>query len=109
MLHPLDLSKATKLKDLEFRWHEPNVQWISAAIQTIKFGNLRKITLQLIPTLPDLLEDKVRLEWRDLDHLLVQLWTTRSIRPVVTFGGRTGGLVPTLLPGLTSKGAVTSI
>ena len=46
----------------------------------------------------------VRHEWRDFDSLLVQLWTSRSIRPEITFISFGVGLGRALLPELTNKG-----
>ena len=59
----------------------------------------------------DLIDEATRLEWQDLDHLLVRLWTTLSILPVFTYEKRGGGtgsglLVPELLPELVKKGIV---
>ena len=47
-------------------------------------------------------------EWENLDRLLAQLWTSRSIRPRIVFSTRDKmiGLVPKLLPELSKHGAV---
>ena len=113
----LNLSKAIKLRNVEFRPSEPNVKWISVALRTAKSKNLRQITIHLATRLMfTMLRGPVgeitRQEWQDLDHLLVQLWTTRSIRPVFTFGDRgtdSGALVSLLLPELVSKGVVNVV
>ena len=107
----LDLSKAIKLKDVEFWLSQPNVKWISAALRTIKSKSLRQITICLggsimSTVLHDPVNETSRLGWQDLDNLLIQLWTTRSIRPVFRtenmYSSRV--LVPKLLPELARRG-----
>ena len=105
-LHSLDLSKAAKLKDVEFRLRGPSINWISRALQTARSENLRQISIILSFYLPNPDQEAVRLEWQDLDDLLVELWTTRSIRSVFTLRSGTGGRAKRLLPGLASRGAI---
>ena len=105
----LDLSKAAKLKDAEFRLREPIVGWINATLQTARSKNLRQITIHIPAIFLRSVDETTRLEWQDFDHLLVRLWTTRSIRPVFTYekkgaGTGPGELVPKLLPELVSRG-----
>ena len=110
MLPSINLSKAEKLKDVEFRPGGPNAEWMSAVLRTAKSENLQQITIHFythaVHTVLRYPADAMtRLEWRDLDHLLVQLWTTRSIRPVFTYEERGGeAQVPELLPELASRG-----
>jgi hypothetical protein len=109
---PLDLSKATKLKELSFRCgavqcpadHDdaPNcsVETPSTDCYPHPYG-----------TLVDPVEERILREWQDLDRLLVQFWTTHSIRPTVKCGRRKGGsnlsaLVPSLFPELTRRGLI---
>ena len=59
-------------------------------------------------------DEAILRKWQDLDHLLVQLWTSRSILPKIRYerrdrGDDMGELAPTLLPGLTSRGAVSAV
>ena len=81
-----DLSTATKLKHLVFQCNQPNVQWITMALQTVDSEDLRQITLR-----PDsytfryTIEETVYREWEDLDRLLVQFGTSRSTRPKIVF------------------------
>ena len=113
-LPPLNLSDATKLKDVEFRPRTSSVKWISAALRTAKPQNIQRVAILFyIPLMSSVIrnpaEAMTRLEWQELDHLLVQLWTTRSIRPVFTYyaiGDETspGVLVPQLLPELVRGG-----
>ena len=106
----LDLSKATNLKDVEFRCGRPTVQWITMALQTARSENLQQITgtIYLVGISANSIEDTVRQEWQDLDRVLVQFWTSRSIRPKLTCeaGNSFRGLAPSLLPGLMRRGFV---
>ena len=99
--HSLDLSTATKLKDVEFRSEGP-LRWINVALETIKSKDLQRVTVKPWHVLVDYRE------WEDLDHTLAQHWTSRSIRSTILFSrkGKMMGLVPKLLPELTKEGAV---
>lgn len=84
---PLDLSKASKLKDAEFRLAGPHIRWIVMTLETAKTARektLEQITIRTVANFHDLIEETVHQEWQDLDHLLVELWTSHSIRPKVT-------------------------
>ena len=63
--------------------HGPGPGWINATLQTAKSTNLQHITIHSDYFYPRNDETALR-EWQDLDHLLVQLWTTRSILPMFT-------------------------
>ena len=70
----LDLSKATKLRDLMFRCSIPNIRWITATLETLEFKNLQQITIRLYPTtLVELTEGANHRDLQDLDRMLVQL------------------------------------
>ena len=106
----IDLSKVTKLKDLEFELFIPNVRWLIATLETARCKNLRRITIRSYFTFNSVGEAR-RQEWQELDRLLVQLWTSHSISPQFTFRrarGRfdLGDIVPGLLPELMSRGFV---
>jgi len=110
---PLDLSKATKLKHLEFMqtMSRFSVQWITMALQTVKSENLQSITIYLINGFPETIEEGPRQGLRDLDRLLVKFWITHSIRPRITYklgNGRKDPRddVPSLLPELAERGLV---
>ena len=110
----IDLSTATKLKDLVFRCARPNVEWITMTLQTVRSKNLRQITIRPDPNTSRTIEDTVRREWEDLDRLLVQFPASRSIRPKLTYGAGVGGRflrdqVPSLLPELTGRGLIDLI
>jgi hypothetical protein len=107
----LDFSKATKLKELVFRCGEPNVQRIVMALQTVQSKSLQQITIHPYGAFAIPVKEAVRQEWQDLDHLLVQFWTSLSIRPRIACEAGIGGdnlraYVPNLLPELTRRGLV---
>ena len=113
---PFDLSRVTNLKDLELQWHKPYVQWITMSLQTAKSQNLCRITITIdLSTAFDLpTEGEIHREWQDLDHLLAQLWTSRSILPKIKYkrairGNTLGELPPGLLPELTIMGAISMV
>lgn len=102
----LDLSKATKLQDISFRCRCLNAQWIITALRTIDCENIREISLDLAP---DVLRRAVHQEWVDLDFLLVQFWTSHSLRLKVMYDSRRGcgnqmECVTRLLPELVRRG-----
>ena len=97
----LDLSTATKLKDVVFG-SEGSLRWINTAIESITSKDLERVTIESWHILVDCEE------WWDLDRLLTQLWNSRSIRPTIYLSrrGKMIELVPKLLPELTKKGAI---
>ena len=104
----LDLSKFTKLKDVVFGCTGPDIRRVTMTLQTAQSINLEEITIRS-PRKP-ILESAYR-EWQDLDRLLLQFWTSRSIRPRIGYKDREEGrelryLVPGMLPELTSRGIV---
>ena len=83
------------------------------ALRSIQSKNLQQITATIHPIggFGSPIEDTVRQEWQDLDHLLVEFWTSRSIRPKFRYDAGRGengfrGLAPSLLPELTRRGLV---
>jgi len=64
---PLDLSKATKLKDVEFACRKSDIQWIAMTVQTATSKSLRQITVNLRPGLLDKTGERVHRELQDLD------------------------------------------
>jgi len=109
-----DLSKATKLKQLVFECTRSNTQWVTMALQTVESKDLQGVALHPNPDIFTYLEmntEPIRQQWHDLDHLLVQFWTSHSIRPKVTYRTGWGGIdtrdyVPSVLPELTKGGLV---
>ena len=85
-----------------------SAQWIAATIRTTKSKDLRQINVYMYLNCTNSIGQMVRQELRDLDCLLVQLWTSHSIRPKITFtkfwgGNDPGDVLPSLLPELTSR------
>ena len=106
----LDLSKARRLKDIEFRFESPNVQWIVATLQTARLKHLRQIVIFSSAT-TSAIEEMDRREWQDLDNLLVRLWTSYSVTPAIKYqrGMDLGELASSLLPELTEKGIICEV
>jgi hypothetical protein len=90
---PIDLSKATKLKDVAFRPGLQRVEWVIRALRTItpEHRDLRQITIRMpwyplagvLANVRQTVGDTHYGLWLDLDRLLVQLWESRSIRPMI--------------------------
>jgi hypothetical protein len=105
---PLDLSSLMRLKEVEFRCRGSNVRWITVALQTAESINLERI---VIDTLERSIAESAYREWQELDRLLLQFWTSRSIRPMIKhrWEGEERDLrefVSRLLPELASRGIV---
>ena len=111
-LPPLDLSKAAKLTDVEFQLAGPNIQWIIATLETAEASNLEQIIIRTPVGFQDRIGANVRQEWQDLDRLLVELWTSRSILPkivLVTYARMRWDhveFVMDLLPMVMDRGAI---
>ena len=108
---PLDLSRASKLKHVELWYGTPNIQWITVALRSIESKNLRQIILWCCFIFQNPVGEIIHQAWRDLDCLLVQFWTSCSIRPEIRYwAGKEGddlkGLAPSLLPELTRRRVV---
>jgi predicted metalloprotease len=107
----LDLSKATKLKDIEFRCIVWIIRWTTTALQTIKSENLRQITISLYSPSALSIEEAGDWGWLDLDRLLTQFSTSYSIRPKLTQVERDDGvnlrdLALSLFPELSRRGVI---
>jgi len=92
-------------------WTRSSAQWIITTLQTVESKNLQRINICQAIVLPKEIEEMVCQEWHDLDRLLVQFWTSHSIRPEVTYVAQKGGEdlrdhAPSLLPELTRRGLV---
>lgn len=82
------------------------------ALQTVDSKDLQLITLR--PNhyaFRHSIQETVHREWENLDRLLVQFWTSRSIRPRITYESEMDeeelkGYAVTLLPELTMRGLV---
>ena len=111
---PLDLSKATKLRDLIFRCGMRNIRWIATALRTVESKSLQQVTIHLYPeTTGDPTKRRDRQECQDLDRVLVQFWISHSIRPRFLYALEDGDgekdmrdRISDLLPELTRRGLV---
>ena len=89
----IDLSVAPRLRDVTFWAVSSSIEWITVALETVtqKVQGLQRITIHLYdskietsgPGVWGTAEERIREQWRSLDHLLVQLWESHSIRPRV--------------------------
>ena len=85
-------------------------QRIAMTLQTAESINLEQIAILLTTFRTPIVESDYR-EWQDLDRLLLQFWTSRSIRPQIRFKNEKDrrnlrDVAPRLLPELTSRGIV---
>jgi len=90
-----DLSKATKLVDVIFRLESLRVEWISLALRavTTKHRDLQRISVDLpyhftwlsVGDFKRAIGEEAPEEWLDLDHILVHLWESLSIRTNVAW------------------------
>jgi hypothetical protein len=91
----IDLSKATKLKEVVFKF-SLNPRWIVKTLRTVTndHRNLRQISLDLPyaflspefegadpARVRQAVGETVHTGWSELDRLLIQLWESHSIRP----------------------------
>jgi hypothetical protein len=109
---PLDLSKLAKLKHVEFLWGRWDIQWITTSLQTAKSKCLRQITITInpFPSFFTQVGETIYREWQDLDRLLVDLWTSRSIVPKLRFHKEyEGNTLEELVPQLCSRGVVEKL
>ena len=114
----LDLSKATKLQEINFRLTSIYVGWIATVIQTTipRHQELRKISVRvphyLTSDVDTLKESEIYRQWLDLDRSLVQSWESHSTPPRVICTTRKGyaynmrGFTECLLPEMTRRGIV---
>jgi len=117
----IDLSKATKLKELYFRLESRGIDWANAILQTItpEHRDFQQLTIY-VPYSPSLCDDETDVEWAigeqgvgrflELDRLLVRLWESHSIRPKILYYAPMGteeGIIKCmrrLLPGIKRRG-----
>ena len=123
----IDLSKATKLKDVLI-WCDESPQWVVRTLRTItnNHKNLQRISFDASYTFCDganvspgnpvgfTLDIGVdHREWLEFDHVLVQLRESHSIRPKFSYtipawmdGTGVGSNLKKLLPKATARGVV---
>jgi hypothetical protein len=112
----IDLSKATKLKDVVFQPGERSVEWVTMALQTItpEHRDLREVSIHLpyyltlgglFVNIKQFVGEAGYKKWLDLDRLLVQLWESHSIRPtVMSAAEHKKESVGVLFPEITERG-----
>ena len=109
----LDLSEATKLERVAFLCKDPNVQWIVTTLLTAGTKNLQSVSITLSHRviLRALTVESIHQGWLDLDRLLVQFWTSHSLRLKLMYewietGKDLNEAVGLVLPELTRRGIV---
>ena len=94
---------------MEFYFTHLSVQWIVATLCTTNTQHLQQVTIH-----SDIgvcrVQEANRREWQDLDHLLVQLWTSHSVIQKIVYTKVPEGMGITeaaqnLLPELMKRGA----
>ena len=84
-------------------------------LQTVNSKDLQRITIQPHDSPPETIEQEAYEEWQDLDRVLVQFWTSHSIRPQIVCmpgwgpGNSLRDNAPVLLPEMTRRGLVDFI
>lgn len=84
----VDLSKATKLKEAEFWFNRYNAHQVAQTLHTItsKHEDFKQVSIHLPFSPPDTArlsnatwaaDEKIRLQWKSLDHILVRLLESR--------------------------------
>jgi hypothetical protein len=119
VLPSVDLSKATKLKDVVFQPGLRRVEWVIKALQTItpEHRDLRQLMIHIprnltvvgfVANCEEAVGEQAHGQWLDLDRLLVQFWESRSIRPKVVYTAGLGmrNFVESLLPEIIKRGVV---
>ena len=114
-----DLSKATKLNDVTFRLGSWSVKWIVRVLQTIttEHRDIQQISIRIpffltfVRVPMRTIEERAPGQWPGLDHFLVQLWESRSIRPRVVYTARRDmrDLAGRLLPEISKRGIIDLI
>ena len=123
---PIDLSKATRLRDICFKLASLAVEWVIQALQTITRNHVdfRSIDIRVsyIRALAgddanprQVVEEQVRDRWSELDRLLVQFRDSRSICLGLSYRAPTGQkekmeeCMRFLLPEVTREGSIYSL
>ena len=120
----IDLSRATRLKVVQFDCRDMSTQWIAMTLQTLtpKHRDFQRISFHIpyhhtvsaaCTDIRKIVGETAYEQWLDLDRLLVRFWESHSIRPKIAYPyrseeGRKGGMyfVSRLLPEITKRGAV---
>ena len=113
----IGLSKVTKLRHAVFLPTTLYVEWIALTLQTVtsEHRDLRQISIHAPygpktrarpgVTVRQVVGEQIYRLWLDLDHLLVQLWESRSIRSdAVSTSHHERRYIECLLPEITKRG-----
>ena len=123
----VDLSKATKLKEVVLRCRIPHPLWVISVLRTItpNHRNLQWVSIQgpYIGHDPDsptnradlanirqaiVMGESIYMQWLELDRLLVELWETHTIHLEVLYYEYPDGMgrhcVGSVLPEVTKRG-----
>lgn len=96
----LDLSKATRLEEVELRWNRPEVGWITNTLETVRRRTIRRITIRINPNF--ILYTPIY-EWYGLDLLLDKLWCQTTISISISCCARLQKRAMELLPLFTRR------
>jgi hypothetical protein len=79
---PVNFSKATKLKEIMFKFHRRHTAWVVSTLKTITSDHrdLQHILIYFPFSARDMVDEDTYNQWRDLDRILVQLWESHAIR-----------------------------
>ena len=116
----IDLSKAIKLKVIQFHVEGLEIEWIIATLKTItqKHEDFKEISFNVTDVMYKVKDNPIT-KWLELESLIVKFWEERSIQTKVIYGGpRCKGrvekgqsliLCPLLLPNVMKEGIVDMI
>ena len=116
----IDLSKATKLKDVAFDFEDLSVAWVASTLKTItsRHRDLREVLIvgrtpsgsTTWPTNATAVGVQTLGQWVDLERTLIQLWESHAVRTEVKYysgkGDESRELMENLLPEATKRGIV---
>lgn len=104
---PVDLSRATNLREVEFWLDSP--AWVTATLETITLDHehFKRVSIY-IPSYPlpkglDFARPGICLQWMDLDHILVRLGESHAISMKVTCDVDVDKDIKSLFPLATAK------
>jgi len=113
----INLSKATRLREVGFRLLDPYDVWAGSTLKTLtpNHKDLWRISIHMVirehANLQQIFGIDICDSWADLDHTLIQLWESNAVTTRVTYA--TGGdktearkFVEQLLPEMTRRGIV---
>ena len=107
----IDLSKATKLKDVTLCFPYLSVAWVASTLETITSGhrNLQEVSIKGPAYTVDA-EDDMEEQWVDLERTLIKLWESHAICAKVKYysgeGGESRRFMENLLPEAMKRGIV---